>query len=379
VNRNSRPMMILAGGTGGHVYPALAVARQLRDWGHEVIWLGTRKGIEARVVPASGIPIACLSVSGLRGKDVLTWLLAPLRLVIAIVQAFRIMLRYKPCSVLGMGGFAAAPGALVAFLLRRPLVIHEQNALAGLTNRWLAPLATKVLVGFPGAFSKGAIFIGNPVRREITALPPPEQRMADRRGRLRLLVLGGSLGARTLNDVLPEMLKRMPANSRPQVWHQAGSNLIDAAIAGYQDNGVEARVEAFIEDMAAAYAWCDLVVCRAGALTIAELAAAGVGAVLVPYPFAVDDHQSANARFLREAGAALVVRNDELDAVRLAALLEQFIVAGQVDRGRLIAMACAARRQARIDAAEHAAWICIEVAYGVAACHGCRSRQQSSS
>ncbi|MDQ3731945.1 MAG: undecaprenyldiphospho-muramoylpentapeptide beta-N-acetylglucosaminyltransferase [Pseudomonadota bacterium] len=360
--------MILAGGTGGHVYPALAVARQLRDWGHEVVWMGTRKGLEARIVPASGIPIAWLSVSGLRGKGVLAWLLAPAQLAIAISQALSIVWRLKPRAVLGMGGFVAGPGALVSLALGKPLVIHEQNALAGLTNRWLAPFASRVLMGFPNTFAReDAIFIGNPVRREIAAIPPPEQRLADRRGRLRLLVLGGSLGAKRLNDVLPETLARVPLPQRPEVWHQAGGGLIDAAIRSYRTVGVEARIDAFIEDMAAAYAWCDLVICRAGALTIAELAAAGAGAILVPYPHAVDDHQSANARFLTEAGAALAVRNEELDASRLTRLLEPFL-SGGVDRTRLQEMARAARRKGCLDAVEQAARSCLEVAALSAAC-----------
>jgi UDP-N-acetylglucosamine--N-acetylmuramyl-(pentapeptide) pyrophosphoryl-undecaprenol N-acetylglucosamine transferase len=358
-------VMIMAGGTGGHVYPALAVARQLLEWGHEVIWVGTRKGLEARVVPAAGIPIAWLSVGGLRGKGTLTWLLAPLKLTVTIAQAFRIMLYYKPGVVLGMGGFAAGPGAIAAFVLGRPLVVHEQNALAGLTNRLLASLATKVLEGFPGAFrGRRACLVGNPIRREIAALPPPEQRMTGREGPLRLLVLGGSLGAKTLNEVVPETLRRIPAEHRPQVWHQAGRAQIDGAVMAYRLARVEARVEAFIEDMAAAYAWCDLVLCRAGALTIAELAAAGVGAILVPYPFAVDDHQGANAHFLSEADAALVVRNDQFDTARLAALLEHFRVNGRIDRAALLAMACAARRQAYAGACEQVARICLATASG---------------
>ncbi len=363
-----RPIMILAGGTGGHVYPAIAVAQQLRDWGHEVVWMGTRKGLEARIVPASGIPIAWLSVSGLRGKGVFTWLLAPAQLAIAIGQALSIVWRFKPRAVLGMGGFVAGPGALVSLVLGKPLIIHEQNALAGLTNRLLAPFASRVLTGFPSAFGReDTVFIGNPVRREIAAIPPPEERLANRRGCLRLLVLGGSLGAKRLNDVLPEALARIPLSQRPEVWHQAGRDLIDAAIYGYQAAGVEARIEAFIENMAAAYAWCDLVICRAGALTIAELAAAGAGAILVPYPHAVDDHQSVNARFLTETGAALTIRNEEFDASGLARVLEPFL-SGDVNRVRLQEMARAARRKGRLDAVEQAARSCLEVAASDAAC-----------
>ncbi|MGH8501830.1 MAG: undecaprenyldiphospho-muramoylpentapeptide beta-N-acetylglucosaminyltransferase [Gammaproteobacteria bacterium] len=374
-----RPVMILAGGTGGHVYPALAVAQSLLRMGVPVVWMGTRKGLEARVVPAAGIPMAWLTVGGLRGKGVMVWLLAPLRLNIAIVQALRIMWRYKPVAVLGMGGFAAGPGGLAAFLLGRPLLVHEQNALAGLTNRLLAPLATKVLQGFPNVFrSKKALFVGNPVRAAITALPAPAQRLANRQGRLRLLVLGGSLGARTLNEVVPETLARLPATNRPGVWHQAGHDHINGAALRYRMAGVEARVEAFIDDMAAAYAWSDLVLCRAGALTIAELAAAGAGAILVPYPFAVDDHQSANARFLTGAGAAVVVRDAELDAARLATLLEDFMVDGVANRERLLQMANAARRCARIDASDEVARMCLVASDGGAACSCTRSGEGSS-
>jgi UDP-N-acetylglucosamine--N-acetylmuramyl-(pentapeptide) pyrophosphoryl-undecaprenol N-acetylglucosamine transferase len=356
-------IMIMAGGTGGHVFPALAVAKQLLERGHEVIWMGTRKGLEARVVPEARIPVAWLSVGGLRGKGALAWLLAPLRLSVAIAQAFGIMVHHRPRTVLGMGGFVAGPGALTALMQARPLIIHEQNAVAGLTNRILAPFATRLLEGFPEAFGrKRAIFVGNPVRSEIAALPAPERRMSGRDVRLRLLVIGGSLGANTLNEVVPGALVRLPQAARPEVWHQAGPMLIKGAMQAYREAGVEARVEPFIEDMAAAYAWCDLVLCRAGALTIAELAAAGVGAILVPYPFAVDDHQAVNARFLSEAGAALVVRNDELNEARLAELLGSFVTGDRANRETLLAMACAARRQAHADAGEVTAGICLAVA-----------------
>jgi UDP-N-acetylglucosamine--N-acetylmuramyl-(pentapeptide) pyrophosphoryl-undecaprenol N-acetylglucosamine transferase len=364
--------MIMAGGTGGHVYPALAVARQLLAWGVDVLWLGTRNGLEARVVPATGIPIVWLSVGGVRGKDLRTRLFAPVQVGFALGQAWRILSQHRPDVVLGMGGFAAGPGGLAACLVRKPLVIHEQNALAGITNRLLAPLATRVLEGFPGVFRRqDASFIGNPVRAEIAALAPPEQRMDARSGRLRLLVLGGSLGAKRLNDVVPEALRLIPPEQRPEVWHQAGHAQIDGAVMSYRLARVEARVDAFIDDMAAAYGWCDLVVCRAGALTIAELAAAGVGAILVPYPFAVDDHQAANARFLTGAGAAMMMRDDQLEAPTLAAMLGRFVVDGAAKREPLLAMALAARQQARTDAAEQVARICVAAA-GRSLSQGCR-------
>ncbi len=373
-----RPVMILAGGTGGHVYPALAVARSLLRMGQPVVWMGTRKGLEARVVPAAGIPMVWLTVGGLRGKSAVTWLLAPLKLTIAILQALHIVWRHRPVAVLGMGGFAAGPGGLAAFLLGRPLLVHEQNALAGLTNRLLAPLAVKVLQGFPDVLrSKKAVFVGNPVRSDIAALPAPEQRMRDRHGRLRLLVLGGSLGARTLNEVVPAILARLPADMRPEVWHQAGRDHIDGAAAHYETARVEARVEAFIEDMAAAYAWSDLVLCRAGALTIAELAAAGAGAILVPYPFAVDDHQTANAKFLSAAGAAVVVADAAL-ASRLPALLEDFTAIGVVNRERLLLMARAAREHARVEASDEVARLCMAANVGGAVCSCARGGEGSS-
>ena len=369
-----RPVMILAGGTGGHVYPALAVARSLLRMGVPVVWMGTRKGLEARVVPAAGIPIVWLTVGGLRGKSAMTWLLAPLKLTIAILQALRIVWRHRPVAVLGMGGFAAGPGGLAAFLLGRPLLVHEQNALAGLTNRLLAPLAVKVLQGFPDGFRNSkAIFVGNPVRGDIAALPAPEPRMCDRHGRLRLLVLGGSLGARSLNEVVPATLARLSADMRPEVWHQAGRDHIDGATAHYAAAGVEARVEAFIDDMAEAYSWSDLVLCRAGALTIAELAAAGAGAILVPYPFAVDDHQTANAQFLSAAGAAVVVADAAL-ASRLPALLEDFITNGVVNRERLLRMARAARDHARADASDEVARLCLAASAKGAFCSCSRAR-----
>ncbi len=304
----STAVLIMAGGTGGHVFPALAVAELLRERECRVVWVGTRRGLEARIVPAKGFAIEWLSVSGLRGKGLLTWLLAPVQLAIALAQAFSIVRRQKPAVVLGVGGFATGPGGVAAWLLGRPLVIHEQNAIAGLTNRWLARIARLVLEGFPGSFPPGVRThcIGNPVRREIAALPAPESRFAVRSGVMRLLIIGGSLGARRLNSSVPRAIALLQRQGhRFEVWHQAGERGIEEARAEYSLAGVSGRVEAFIDDMAGAYGWADLVICRAGALTVAELAAAGVGALLVPFPFAVDDHQTHNARFLTEAGAAV--------------------------------------------------------------------------
>jgi UDP-N-acetylglucosamine--N-acetylmuramyl-(pentapeptide) pyrophosphoryl-undecaprenol N-acetylglucosamine transferase len=306
----SRPVLIMAGGTGGHVFPALALARLLRARSREVIWLGTQRGLEARVVPAENFPIEWLSVGGLRGKGVATLLAAPWRLLRALWQALAIVRRHKPAVVVGMGGFVTGPGGLAAWLCRRPLLIHEQNAIAGFTNRCLAPLAREVLTAFPGAFGarQRTRLIGNPVREDIAALPAPAARMAGRCGAIRLLVVGGSLGAMRLNQTVPQAIASLAAaGGNPlqfEIRHQAGEKHIDAARAAYAGAGVAGDVSAFIADMAQALGWADLVICRAGALTIAELSAAGAASVLVPYPHAVDDHQTHNAGFLVEAGAA---------------------------------------------------------------------------
>ncbi len=354
-------VMIMAGGTGGHVFPALAVAAELRARGAEVFWLGTRRGLEAKLVPAAGIAVEWISVAGLRGKGGLALLLAPFQLLRAALQVTAVIFRQRPTVVLGMGGFVTGPGGLMTWLLRKPLVIHEQNAVAGLTNWLLAPLAQRVCAAFPNTFRRADVLhTGNPVRHEIAALPAPEQRFAGRGGPLKLLVLGGSLGARALNDTVPAAVALM--KTRPEIRHQAGGNNLDAARAAYQAAGVDARIEAFIDDMAGAYAWADLVLCRAGALTIAELAAAGVGAVLVPYPHAVDDHQSRNADYLVRAQAALVVQQNALSPARLAELLAPFCEPGAEARTRLLKMARAARQLALTGAAAVVAQQCMEAA-----------------
>lgn len=357
-----QPILVMAGGTGGHVYPALAVARALEGHARRVVWLGTRRGLEARVVPAAGIPIEWVSVHGLRGKGLPTLLLAPFRLLLALGQSLAVMARHRPAAVLGMGGFVSGPGGLAAWLLRRPLVIHEQNAVAGLTNRLLARLARVVLQAFPGSFSSrvNAQTVGNPVRAEIAALAEPAQRLAGRSGRLRLLVLGGSQGALALNEVVPAAVALLDPALRPAVRHQTGSRTAAAASAAYAESGVEADLVPFIEDMAAAYSWADLVVCRAGALTVAELCAAGLPAVFVPFPAAVDDHQTANAAPMAEAGAAVVLRESELDAERLAGVLEDWLA----DRDRLRERAIVARRQSRPDALRRITEVCLELAEG---------------
>ncbi len=357
----TRPVLIMAGGTGGHVFPALALARLLRARSREVIWLGTQRGLEARVVPAENFPIEWLSVGGLRGKGVATLLAAPWQLLRALWQALAIVRRHRPAVVVGMGGFVTGPGGLAAWLCRRPLLIHEQNAIAGFTNRCLAPLAREVLTAFPGAFGprQRTRLIGNPVREDIAALPVPAQRMAGRSGAIRLLVVGGSLGALRLNQTVPQaiaLLAGAGANAlRFEIRHQSGERHIDAARAAYVQAGVEGDVSAFIADMAQALGWADLVICRAGALTIAELAAAGAASVLVPYPHAVDDHQTHNARFLVEAGAARLLADATLTPELLARALRDLCA----DRATLLVMAEAARRVARPAAAQQLLEACL--------------------
>ena len=355
--------MIMAGGTGGHVFPALATARVLERRGYDVVWLGTRRGIEARLVPAAGIPVEWLSVSGLRGKGVVTLLAAPFRLAVALVQALGAVRRHRPRVVLGAGGFVSGPGGVAAWLTRTPLVVHEQNAVAGLTNRLLARLADRVLEGFPGSFGAGvnAERVGNPVRREIAEVPPPERRYAGREGPVRLLVFGGSQGAARLNTVVPAAISELPEWLRPEVLHQTGAQGAEDTAAAYRTRGIVADVRAFIDDMAGAYGWADLAVCRSGALTIAELAAAGVPAVLVPFPAAVDDHQTKNAQYVVRAGAALLLSESGLTPVSLATKLRELLEAG---RPRLERMAQAARATAITDADERLADACVAAAGG---------------
>ncbi len=352
-----RPILITAGGTGGHVYPGLAVARELQAQGIPVVWMGTRAGLEARIIPAAGIPMAWLEVTGLRGKGWKTWVTAPFCLVMALAQSVMIMLEHKPVAVLGMGGFVAGPGGLVAALMGKPVIIHEQNAVAGLTNKLLSKVCRRVLEGFPGTFpaSDKVQATGNPVRTDIAALPAPLERLADREDqKVHVLVIGGSLGASALNQVVPQALALLPEAKRPEVRHQAGSRNIDEAKKQYWASGVKADVTPFIEDMAEAYGWADLIICRAGALTVAEVAAAGLAAVLVPYPHAVDDHQTANARYLSDNQAAVLMPQDGLTPQVLATTLGSLCA----DRTRLVKMGIAARQLAKPYATAQVAAIC---------------------
>ena len=362
---HARPILIMAGGTGGHVFPALALARLLRARSYEVIWLGTQRGLEARVVPAERIQIEWLSVGGLRGKGVMTLLAAPFRLALSLSQALRVMWRHRPVVVVGLGGFVTGPGGVAAWLTRRPLMIHEQNAVAGFTNRCLSHLAREVLEAFPGSFGSGvkARAIGNPVRQDISAIAPPALRFADRTGPIRVLVIGGSLGAVRLNSVVPQALARLKQLALAQipaidVRHQAGERWIDAGRQSYASAGVRADVRPFIEDMAEAYSWADLVICRSGALTVSELAAAGIGAILVPFPAAVDDHQTHNAQYLVKEGAAVLIADRDLTAERLCDELQR-LCAG---RAKLLAMAERARQLAKPESAEELAKSCLEMA-----------------
>ena len=354
------PILIVAGGTGGHVFPALAVAERLRERDIPVVWMGTRSGLEAKLVPAAGIPVEWLSVAGVRGRGLTRMVVAPLMILKALWQAARILLRIRPCLVLGMGGFVSGPGGLMSRCLGIPLVVHEQNALPGLTNRWLARIASQVLEAFPSSFppSRRALVVGNPVRASIAALPEPATRFTGRTGPGRLLVVGGSQGALALNQSVPEALDLLAVEERPEVWHQGGDTMEISAAPGYRKIGMAVRLEAFIEDMAAAYSWADLVICRAGAITVAELAAAGLGSILIPFPHAVDDHQTANARFLERAGAAIIIQQVDLKVQALADLLREILL----NRARLLAMAVAARRLARTDAAQRVALTCLEQA-----------------
>jgi UDP-N-acetylglucosamine--N-acetylmuramyl-(pentapeptide) pyrophosphoryl-undecaprenol N-acetylglucosamine transferase len=356
------PVLIMAGGTGGHVFPALAVARALRAGGHDVVWLGTRRRIEARLVPAEGIPIEWIDIEGLRGRGLAGWLAAPVKLLRAVSQALAVLRRVRPAVVYGGGGFASGPGGLAAWLTRTPLVIHEQNAAAGLTNRCLARLAGTVAEAFPGSFPgrQGVVTTGNPVRREIADLPAPGQRFAGRSGQLRLLVFGGSQGAAVLNRVVPHAIELLPAADRPLVLHQAGAAQLDETTALYRQLGLNADVRAFIDDMAAAYGAADFAIARAGS-TVSELAAAGLGALLVPLAIAMDDHQTKNAGFLVAAGGARMIREADLTPERLAQELLAVLEGG---RDVPLRMACAARGLAVTNAAERLAGLCIVAAEG---------------
>jgi len=351
----SRSIVIMAGGTGGHVFPALAVAEEMRERGWQVSWLGTQKGLESRVVPAHHFDIDWLSVAGIRGKGVLSKLSAVFRLIQACLQARKLLHRRRPNVVLGMGGFVAGPGGLMAKYLGIPLVIHEQNRVPGTTNRWLVKLAAKkALEAFPESFSQSvnAIFTGNPLRKNLITDAVRIEWTPQSNRPVRILVLGGSQGAKVLNEIVPDALAALKDMS---VKHQTGSAMQAEVVQRYQTLGLNADVIAFIDDMASVYQWADLIICRAGAMTVSEVAANGLPAILVPLPHAIDDHQTANARYLSEAGAALLLPQSELTATNLQNMIKQVL-------SSLPAMSLAAKDKAKLDATETVADICAEVA-----------------
>ena len=349
---NAPVVAVMAGGTGGHVFPALAVAHRLAEAGYRVVWIGNRSGMEADLVPRHGFEMAWVPFAGVRGKGLVTKLMLPFNLLAAFAQSLAILLRLKPRAVIGFGGYISFPGGMMAALLGKPLLLHEQNAIAGMANKVLAKVADKVMTAFPGTLP-GAVWCGNPVRQEIAALPAPATRYAAREGPLRLLVLGGSLGAQALNQVVPGALAQLPAAARPLVTHQSGAKHLDGLRRAYAAAGVEAAVFPFIDDMAAAYADADLVICRAGAMTVSEVACAGVAALFVPFPFAVDDHQTANATFLSARGAALLAQQTALTPESLAAQLRS------LTRERCRALAERARTLAQTDATRDVVKACI--------------------
>ena len=350
-------VLILAGGTGGHIYPGLALAETLQAHDIAVRWLGADGGMECDVVTTRGIPLDRVRIAAVRGKGLKSWVTLPVRLWLAVAQARQAIARHTPACAVSFGGYVAGPGGLAAWSRGVPLIVHEQNRIPGLTNRVLARLARTVLQAFPGTFEgRAARTCGNPVRSDVASLPSPESRFRDRTGPARLLVTGGSQGARALNETVPRALAELESGCRPEVLHQSGRHGLEATQALYASLNITAEVTPFIEDMAEAYAWADLVVCRSGALTVSELAAAGIGSVLVPYPHAVDDHQAANAQYLVDAGAAQMVREASLDPSRLAGLLAGLFG----NRGQLLAMAVRARKVAVPDASERVLDACRE-------------------
>jgi len=348
-----KSILIMAGGTGGHIFPGLAVAEQMRAAGWDVVWMGARGGMEERLVPRHGYRTAWIRAKAARGKGLLQKLLLPANLLYSFWESARHIRAVRPSVVLGLGGYVAFPGGMMASLLNRPLALHEQNAIAGLANRVLSQVSDKVMVAFPDAL-KGAEWTGNPVRAEIAAIAPPEKRFESRHGQIRILVVGGSLGAQALNEALPKAISLLP--EKPRVVHQAGEKHLESLKANYLAARVEGELVAFIDDMARRYAEADLVICRAGAVTIAELSAGGMASILVPFPHAVDDHQTANAKFLSERGAAILIQQRDLSPEKLAALIRS------MDRTKLLDMAKKARALGKPDAARLVAQRCMEIA-----------------
>jgi UDP-N-acetylglucosamine--N-acetylmuramyl-(pentapeptide) pyrophosphoryl-undecaprenol N-acetylglucosamine transferase len=367
-----RTLMVMAGGTGGHVFPGLAVAHLMQAWGWRVVWLGNPAGMEATLVPKHGIPMEYVRFGGLRGKGLKTKLMLPVNLLRACTQSLAVLRKVKPDVVLGMGGYITFPAGVMTWLSGRPLVLHEQNSIAGLANKVLAKFAKRVLVAFPDALPHGE-WTGNPIRAELARAATPEARYAARSGPLNVLVVGGSLGAAALNEVVPRALALLAPHERPTIVHQAGAKHIDALRANYKAAGIatgdDVQLVPFIDDMPGAYESADLVICRSGAMTVAEIAAVGVAAFFVPFPFAVDDHQTTNAAFLADHGAALLVQQRDLSAETLAGWLRS------QTRATLAQMAERSRSLAKPDATEQVAQICAAVA-GVAPSASLEGRQQ---
>jgi len=352
-----KTLMVMAGGTGGHVYPAMAVADYLKQQGWNIVWLCTQGGMENRLIENKDYQKAMITMQGVRGKGLKGWLMLPIKLLNAFSQAHFAIKQHQPDVVLGMGGFAAFPGGVVAWLMHKPLVIHEQNSVAGLTNKTLSHIAKKTLAAFPAAFGNKAILVGNPVRAEINEIAAPEVRFKEAANTpLKLLVVGGSLGAQVLNDVIPKALAEIALEHRPVVVHQAGEKHIAALQANYKAANVTAEAKAFIHDMAAMYAWADIVICRSGALTVAELSVAGVASVLVPFPHAVDDHQTGNACYLSDAGAAILLPQTEFTVARVIEILNN------LDKNKCLNMATKARALGKPEATVAVATICMELA-----------------
>jgi UDP-N-acetylglucosamine--N-acetylmuramyl-(pentapeptide) pyrophosphoryl-undecaprenol N-acetylglucosamine transferase len=349
-----RCALIMAGGTGGHIFPGLAVAEALRAQGWRVHWLGNASGMEATLVPPRGFPFETIDFSGVRGKGLTTLALLPLRLLKAFWQSLQVLRRVKPDVVVGLGGYITFPAGMMSVLLGKPLVLHEQNSVAGMANKVLAAVADRVFTAFPGAI-KGAQWVGNPLREAFLQQPDPGTRLAGRTGPLRLLVVGGSLGAKALNDIVPKALALIPAEQRPQVTHQSGAKQIDALRANYSAAGVQAELTPFIDDTARAFAEADLILCRAGASTVTEIAAIGAAALFVPFPAAVDDHQTANARFLVDQGAGQLLPQHDMTPERLAELLQK------TERSALISQGVEAKKLAKTDAAAQVVAACEEL------------------
>lgn len=357
-------VLIATGGTGGHVYPALAVAEELMSRGVKVSWMGTRKGMEAKIVSSKSIPLYFISVTGLRGKGLMGWLFAPFKLSLAIAQAILIVINQKPNVVLGMGGFVSGPGGIASWLLRKPLVIHEQNTIAGMTNKLLANFATHVAQAFPNTFNEkiNAIHVGNPIRQDIEDIPSAKERFSKRENKeIHVLVLGGSLGATALNEYLPQVFKDVQKSCPLSIVHQTGLKHLNTAKDFYKNASINANVVDYIEDMPKLYSWADIVICRSGALTVSELTAAGLGALLIPYPFAVDDHQYHNAMYLVNGHAAIVARQSEMQSNDFVKLLENLLCHG---RDKLLAMAESARVLSMPNAASQVADLCCNLITG---------------